>query len=188
MRRLLYVCASLAATLALYAGQTAYIGQSPLHSAAPAAAGAAPSTNGGDYKIVKVVDGDTVDVEKNGQKMRLRLIGLDTPEIVDLRKPVQCFAKEASDKARQILTGQTVRLEMDPTQGELDKYGRTLAYIFVPANSTIEGILFNEYMIAEGFGHEYTYRLPYKYMEEFKAAEKSARENKKGLWADGVCG
>ena len=42
-------------------------------------------------------------------------------------------------------------------------------------------------MISEGYGHEYTYNLPYKYQAEFKTAEKEARENKKGLWADSVC-
>ncbi len=142
--------------------------------------GAAVATN--IYPIVKVVDGDTLAVLMNGKSVTLRLIGLDTPEIVDPRKPVQCFGKAASDKAKELLAGKTVRLEMDPSQGELDKYGRTLAYVFLPG-----GILFNEYMIAEGYGHEYTYDLPYKYQTKFKAAEKQAREEKKGLWADGVC-
>ncbi len=139
------------------------------------------------YPVVKVIDGDTLDVLREGKSVRLRLIGLDTPETVDPRKPVQCFAKEASGKAKQILSGVDVRLEYDASQGTYDKYGRTLAYVFVPANSKQEGILFNEYMIAEGYGHEYTYNLPYKYQKEFRAAEQKAREEKRGLWADGTC-
>ena len=71
---------------------------------------------------------------------------------------------------------------MDPSQGTFDKYGRTLAYVFLPDET-----FFNEYMISEGYGHEYTYNLPYKYQEEFKVAEKKAREEKKGLWADDTC-
>ncbi len=134
------------------------------------------------HPVVKVVDGDTLAVLMNGKSVTLRLIGLDTPETVDPRKPVQCFGKAASDKAKEMLTGKAVRLEYDASQGTLDKYGRTLAYVFLS-----DGTNFNQYMIAEGYGHEYTYNLPYKYQSEFKAAEKSAREQKKGLWADGAC-
>lgn len=50
-----------------------------------------------------------------------------------------------------------------------------------------DGTLFNRYMIAEGYGHEYTYRIPYRFQADFKAAEAAARAQKKGLWADGAC-
>ena len=118
----------------------------------------------------------------NGTNVTIRLIGVDTPETVDPRKPVQCFGKEASDKAKQMLTGQRVRIEEDPSQGTYDKYGRLLAYIFLP-----DGTLFDEYLIAEGYGHEYTYDTPYKYQKEFRAAETDARVEKKGLWANDTC-
>jgi micrococcal nuclease len=134
------------------------------------------------YRVLKVVDGDTVTVDINGAPTTLRLIGLDTPETVDPRTPVQCFGKEASDKARALLTGTSVRLEYDESQGTLDKYNRTLAYLYME-----NGTLFNKYMIAEGFGHEYTYSMPYKYRSDFKAAEENARGQKKGLWADDAC-
>lgn len=151
--------------------------------ASPAPVALTHASTADTYPVIKVVDGDTLAVEMNRTSVTLRLIGLDTPETVDPRKPVQCFGKEASSKAKELLTGKIVRLEMDPSQGTLDKYGRTLAYVFLP-----DGALFNQYMIAEGYGHEYTYNLPYKYQSEFKAAEKQAREEKKGLWADDVCG
>lgn len=143
------------------------------------------------YPVVKVIDGDTISIMKNGKTVTLRLIGLDTPETVDPRKPVQCFGKAASDKAKEILTGKTVRLEFDASQGTFDKYGRTLAYVFLADPSTslgASGTSFNEYMIAAGYAHEYTYNLPYKYQKEFKAAESHAREEKKGLWADPPAG
>ncbi len=122
-----------------------------------------------------------------GKETTIRLIGVDTPETVDPRKPVQCFGKEASDKTKQILTGQSVHIETDPSQGLLDKYGRTLAYVYAPLNVDPAGLLVNKYLIAEGYGHEYTYNLPYKYQADFKVAETAARTQKKGLWADGVC-
>jgi micrococcal nuclease len=134
------------------------------------------------YLVTKVVDGDTLDLYINGTAERVRLIGIDTPEVVDPRKPVQCFGVEASDRAKAILTGQSVALEKDPSQGERDKYGRMLGYVFLK-----DGTNFNKQMILEGYAHEYTYNLPYKYQADFKAAEKYARENKLGLWDENVC-
>jgi len=133
------------------------------------------------HRVVKIVDGDTVTISRDGKNVTLRLIGLDTPETVDPRKPVQCFGKEASERMKHLLSGKSVRLEKDASQGDLDKYGRLLAYVYVGE------ILVNKYMIAEGYGHEYTYNLPYKYRDDFKQAERNAREKKKGLWADGAC-
>lgn len=133
------------------------------------------------YEVVKVVDGDTLSLNINGKTEVLRLIGMDTPETVDPRKPVQCFAQEASAKAKGMLTGKKVRVEADPSQGELDKYNRLLRYVFLE-----DGTSYNKLMIEEGYAHEYTYNTPYKYQSEFKEAETKAREGKRGFWGD-VC-
>jgi micrococcal nuclease len=129
------------------------------------------------FRSTRVVDGDTV-VINGGEKVRL--IGLNTPETVDPKRPVECFGPEASSEAKKILTGQTVRLETDPSQDARDKYGRLLAYVFLE-----DGTNFDEFMIENGYGYEYTYRTAYKYQKEFKAAEKEAQANGRGLWA--VC-
>ncbi|MDO8604289.1 MAG: thermonuclease family protein [bacterium] len=134
------------------------------------------------YSVVSVIDGDTIKVNVNGVTVTLRLIGMDTPETVDPRKPVQCFGKEASSKAKELLANTKVRLEKDSTQGELDKYGRTLAYAYRE-----DGLFYNKYMIEQGYAHEYTYNTPYRYQVEFKAAQKSAQENAKGLWSSTTC-
>lgn len=134
------------------------------------------------YEVIKIIDGDTLTVSINGTSETLRLIGMDTPETVDPRKPVQCFGIAASDKAKEILSGQRVQLETDPIQGERDKYSRLLRYIFLE-----DGTNYQEYMIRQGYAHEYTYNLPYKYQAQFKQAQDEARLNKRGLWADGVC-
>ncbi|OGG66342.1 hypothetical protein A3D71_00170 [Candidatus Kaiserbacteria bacterium RIFCSPHIGHO2_02_FULL_55_20] len=173
-----------------------FASSSPLQSAGTTAPqgrveppAAAPTTiDAGEWRrVVRVVDGDTIVVGMNGNNVTVRLIGLDTPETVDPRKPVQCFGKEASDEAGKLFGVGYARLETDPPQGTYDKYGRLLAYVYIPLNSVQEGLLVNKYLISEGYGHEYTYNLPYKYQAEFKAAEKEARENKKGLWADDAC-
>lgn len=133
------------------------------------------------YEVVKVVDGDTVDVSINGKIERIRMIGIDTPETVDPRKPVQCFGVEASNKTKALLSGKKVVLESDSTQGERDKYNRLLRYVFLE-----DGTSFGLLMIREGYAHEYTYNIPYKYQTEFKDAQKEAMQNKAGLWGD-VC-
>lgn len=141
------------------------------------------STEGQEvYKVVKVVDGDTIDVDINGETSRLRLIGIDTPETVDPRKPVQCFGVAASNKAKELLNNQFVILEADESQGNKDKYGRLLRYVFLP-----DGTNYGLYMIGEGYAHEYTYNLPYKYQAEFKQAEIDAVDGNKGLWSSDTC-
>lgn len=134
------------------------------------------------YSVSSIVDGDTLKINMNGNIETLRLIGMDTPETVDPRKTVQCFGKEASNKAKELLTGKKVRIEKDPTQGERDKYNRLLAYIHLE-----DGLFYNKYMIANGYAHEYTYNTPYKYQSEFKAAQKSAQANLLGLWSPNTC-
>jgi micrococcal nuclease len=135
----------------------------------------------GPFTVIKVVDGDTIWVD-NGGRMKIRMIGLDTPETVDPRTPVQCFALEASAQAKTILGGQQVYLETDPSQDTIDKYGRTLAYIW-----TASGRLFNLDMIADGYAFEYTYDLPYRYQADFKTAEGDARTQSRGLWSLDAC-
>lgn len=134
------------------------------------------------YLVTKVVDGDTITISKDGSSATLRLIGIDTPETVHPSKPVECFGAEASNKAKSLLSGKYITLETDDSQGTYDRYQRMLAYVYLP-----DGTMFNKYMISEGYAYEYTYGTPYKYQNEFKQAENSAKQNKKGFWADGVC-
>lgn len=133
-------------------------------------------------QVVRVVDGDTVRVLINGEEKTIRLIGMNTPETVDPRREVQCFGKEASNKARELLSDQIVYLESDVSQGDTDKYQRLLRYVWLP-----DGSNFNKLMIAEGYAYEYTYDLPYRYQKEFKDAQSEAQKVKRGLWADATC-
>lgn len=134
------------------------------------------------FEVIKVVDGDTIKVEMNGVTETIRLIGANTPESVDPRREVQCFGLEASKKTKDILMNKKIRLELDATQDFRDKYGRLLAYVFLE-----DGTNLNKRLIEEGYAYEYTYKLPYKYQNEFKVAQKYAESNKLGLWADGAC-
>lgn len=132
--------------------------------------------------ILDVVDGDTAKVDIEGKVYTVRMLGIDTPESVHPSKPVQCFAKEATHRARQILNDQVVILEFDPSQGLLDKYDRLLAFVWMN-----EKAMYNSIMIAEGYAFEYTYNTPYKYQREFREYERIAREQKVGLWSPKTC-
>ena len=132
--------------------------------------------------VVRVIDGDTLAIKLNGREERVRLLGINAPETVDPKMPVQCFGPEASNRAKDLLTGQTVRLELDPSQGRYDKYGRLLAYVWLADGTNV-----NLKMIQDGYAYEYTYDLPYKYQAEFKTAEFAARTANRGLWSPETC-
>jgi micrococcal nuclease len=130
--------------------------------------------------VVKVLDGDTIQVQKReGQIVTVRLIGVDTPETVHPQKPAERFGREASSFTMKLLLASAVRLEYDPDPTQrVDKYGRTLAYVFRDS----DGLFVNREIIAQGYGHAYTL-YPFKYLEGFRAAENEAREGGLGLWA-----
>lgn len=131
------------------------------------------------YSITRIIDGDTIEIN---DELTIRLIGVDTPETVHPTEPVQCFGQEASSIAEEKLLNQTVTLESDETQVDKDKYDRLLRYVILS-----DGTNFNKWLIENGYGHEYTYDTPYKYQDDFKAAEEQAMTNEAGLWAEGVC-
>ncbi len=141
-----------------------------------------PGANGPLYQVTEVVDGDTIKIQMNGREETLRLIGLDTPETRDRRKPVQCFGREASDRAHKLLDGQKVRIVEDPTQDTRDKYGRLLVYVW-----RADGLFYNLDMIKQGYAHEYTYGRPHQHQAQFEAAERQAREAGRGFWAADTC-
>lgn len=133
-----------------------------------------------EVKVVRVVDGDTIEAEINGKTEPVRYIGIDTPETVDPRKPVQCFGVEASKKNKELVEGKMVRLEKDIT--ERDKYNRLLRYIW------LGDTLINQALVEQGFAKSYSYPPDIKYQDRFVAAEKKAREDKLGLWTACVLG
>jgi endonuclease YncB( thermonuclease family) len=135
------------------------------------------------FDVVGVTDGDTIKVSLNGKIETIRLIGIDTPETVDPEKPVQCFGKESSDKAKELLIDKKVKLESDSVQGERDSYGRLLRYVFLE-----DGTFFNKKMIEDGFAREYNFQgNSGKYQTEFKEAEISAKNAKRGFWSPETC-
>lgn len=126
--------------------------------------------------VTKVVDGDTIKLE-NGNTVRL--IGIDTPETKDPRRPVGCFGKEASNKMKSLVEDNEVILQKDVS--ETDKYKRLLRYVYLPLEDG--GVLFvNDYMVREGYAKVLTYPPDVKFNEQLREAEVQAREGGRGLW------
>jgi micrococcal nuclease len=134
------------------------------------------------YKVSRVVDGDTLKVMINGTEETVRVIGINTPETVDPRKPVECFGHEASDFGKGLLTGKNVTLTIDPTQDETDKYHRLLRYVTLP-----DGHDYGEVMIRSGYAYEYTYQIPYEKQSVYKSAQAEAQQEERGLWSSDTC-
>lgn len=122
--------------------------------------------------ISRVIDGDTIELT-NGKKVRL--IGIDTPETKHPTKPVEYFGKEASAFTRQLLQGKQVRLEYDVQ--ETDRYGRLMAYVYLP-----DGTFVNKILVERGYAQVSTYPPNVKYEQVFLQALREARANNRGLW------
>jgi micrococcal nuclease len=134
------------------------------------------------YPVFKIVDGDTIDVLVENQTVRVRLLGINSPESVDPRRPVECFGKEASHYLKNILGDSIVRLEKDRDKPDTDEYGRWLRYVYM------NDMFINRDMIANGYAYEYTYHNEqYQFQDEFNDVEKSARESQIGLWNKDTC-
>lgn len=134
------------------------------------------------YKVVSVTDGDTFKVMIDGKTETVRIVGINSPETVDLRKSLECFGIEASNKLKSLLENQEVQLETDSTQSDRDKYDRLLRFVVV--NNEDIGLK----MIQEGYAYEALYTsTPHRLHDAYVRAQKTAEKEKKGLWAEGVC-
>jgi micrococcal nuclease len=135
-----------------------------------------PAITPGYYAVTNVVDGDTIDINMSGKTERVRLIGVDTPETKKPNAPVQCFGPQASDYTHKTLTGKSVRLEADPQDDNRDRYGRLLRYVYLQ-----DGTLFDQSLIAQGYGFAYV-SFPFSKKIEFTKAQEQAQSAKIGLW------
>jgi len=131
--------------------------------------------------VERVVDGDTVDVRIGDRRERVRLLGIDTPEIHVERGPPDCFGPEASSFTKALLpTGTPVRLERDVVGR--DDYGRLLAYVYLGG----DGSLVNEAIVRQGYARPLTIAPNGVFAARFVAAAVAAEADDLGLW--GACG
>ena len=129
-------------------------------------------------KVIHVIDGDTVEVDfippaKGGTRGVIRMLGIDTPETLDPRKPVQPFGPEASAYSKSQLEGKTVRLEYD--HNKRDEFGRLLAYVFIGERN------FNAELIQKGYAKVFE-KFPFREKEHFQKLQTQAKKSGIGLW------
>ena len=130
------------------------------------------------FKVVHIVDGDTIDVDCPDGRFRhtrIRLLGVDTPETVKPNTPVQYYGPEARRFTEQMAYGKIVTLKLDRMRTR-DRYNRLLAYVILP-----DGRNLNLQIIAQGYGYADP-RFDHPLKRQFKLAQDEARKHLRGLW------
>ncbi|HEY1134430.1 MAG TPA: thermonuclease family protein [Nocardioides sp.] len=132
----------------------------------------------GTAVVTAVVDGDTIRVQQDGEEHRVRLLGIDAPEV---RDTPECGGPEASDALRDLLpVGTEVVLRDDPTQDPVDRYGRLLRYVEAPDGADI-GVR----LLLTGWVATYVFAEPFDRLDLYSDAEDEARDDERGAW--GAC-
>ncbi len=127
--------------------------------------------------VLRVVDGDTIEVELEGRAEDVRYIGVDTPETVKPETPVECFGPRASSFNHRLVEGERVRLVFGVERR--DVYGRLLAYVYLGPRFV------NAELLREGFARTLTIAPNDRFAERFKRLEIAAARAGRGLW--GAC-
>ena len=131
--------------------------------------------------VVRIVDGDTIVVDRGHGKEKVRYIGIDTPESVKPDTPVEFMGKEATEANAALVDGQTVLLETDVS--DTDDYGRLLRYVWIEDPQRPDGLLLvNLALVAHGFANAATFPPDVRYADVFRQAERAARAQGLGLW------
>lgn len=141
-----------------------------------------------EAKVLRVVDGDTIEIDRGKGKEKVRFVLVNTPETVHPKKGAEFFGKEASNFTKSQLTDKTVYLQKDTS--DTDRYGRLLRYIWIerpssdnPSNEEIKSKCFNAILLAGGYANVSTFPPDVKYVDLFRKIERQARDGNVGLWS-----
>ena len=128
--------------------------------------------------VTSVVDGDTLHARlSDGRDLTVRLIGIDTPETRDPSAPVECGGREATDAMEELVLERAVALRSDPTQGAVDRFGRSLFYV-----DRTDGLDVGLEMIRRGWSRAYVFDRPFQRLPAYQAAEAEAEAEPRGVW------
>ncbi|HVX31256.1 MAG TPA: thermonuclease family protein, partial [Nitrolancea sp.] len=136
-----------------------------------------------DATFVRIVDGDTIIVRIGGSDERVRLIGINTPELNKPDGPVECFATEASEQTEALIEDADGHLQLERDVSETDQYGRLLRYVWLVTPQGKQ--LLNEQLVQGGYARAITYRPDVKYQQALNRDQTDARNHERGLW--GAC-
>jgi micrococcal nuclease len=144
----------------------------PMPSATPISPAPTPART--QAQVLRVIDGDTIEVSIGDKTYKVRYIGVDTPETEHPERPTEPMGKEAAAKNEELVGGKVVELEKDVS--ETDKYGRLLRYVWVG------DLMVNAELVRLGLAQVSTYPPDVKYQDLFLQLQKEAREAQRGLW------
>ena len=144
-------------------------------STGPARTPLGPTETG---RVVEVVDGDTIRVDRGLGSERVRYIGIDTPELTDARGSVEPLAREATEANRVLVEGREVVLERDVS--ETDRFGRLLRYVWVRDGE--QWLFVNLVLVQRGFAQAATFPPDVRYADLFATAQREAVAHGRGLW------
>ncbi len=135
--------------------------------------------------VIHVADGDTLEAQMDGASstIKVRFLGVNTPETVDPRRAVECFGKEASAFTKQLLQGKRILLKEDPLADNIDKYGRSLRNVFLEDGTDVNALL-----VKEGYAYAYvSFPQDKRRKAELKRSQEEAKLAKRGLWKLETC-
>ena len=125
--------------------------------------------------VVRVIDGDTIEVDLDGSRYTVRYIGINTPDTNRPSRGVEFFGPEASARNRELVEGKTVRMELDVSS--TDRFDRLLRYVYV------DDEMVNATLISEGFAVASAFPPDTKFVDRFENIQIQAMENRRGAWA-----
>lgn len=127
------------------------------------------------FRVIRVVDGDTIVLNYGSKQEKLRLIGINTPEIRHPTKGQERFGREASAYSKKLLGNRDVKVNFDVQKK--DRYGRLLGYVYLE-----DGTFVNAHLVEQGYAQVMTISPNVKYADYFRQLQRKARSEKKGLW------
>ncbi len=156
-------------------------GQSPAQQKPPAKTDGKSIVTRLPAMLIRIVDGDTLEVSLDNIAEKVRLLGINSPETVDPRQPVQCFGHEAAQYLKTLLPGKNIFLQKDSYASDRDQYGRLLRYVYNEQN-----LFVNVEMVKNGYALAYTPGA-LEHFSDFRYYEKIARDANLGLWNANTC-
>lgn len=173
---------ALGIVLALATFSTGCAADTPSPQADTLRRGEDPPEWSGPYRVTKVIDGDTIRVDKLGAEVTVRIVGIDTPEVSGPYTSQECYGPEASAQGRELLAGRDVWLQTAEGQNSQDRYDRDLAFVFL--NDTTD---YGRVMLREGYARQYETNVAHQYTAAYRAAQESAKMAGRGLWSPAAC-
>lgn len=132
--------------------------------------------------VTRIVDGDTIHVDIDGQEFRVRYIGLDAPEVERDNNPGEPFGNEATEFNRDFVEDQLVVLERDVS--DTDQFGRLLRYVWLPSDGECSLEMVNVLLAAQGMADVKRYPPDTRWQDVLQEAENAARDADLGIWAN----